>query len=120
MFHAEEIELFALEEQFETAAADPALTPSARYEQMHAALQRMHFVVMSGYRISPCLGAHLADLCLDYLAREDLAPAVVRDAFARHSRSGSIINLHQHLLDSELRRTVVRLSSRAPALTASN
>lgn len=115
MFHEEENALFALEEEFENAATDPALTAGARLDAMQAILMRMQTTVLSGFRTHPQLGAHLADLALDYLAREDLAPTVVRAAFAR-SVPPTAIPLHGRLLEIELRRTVARIQRSAPAL----
>jgi hypothetical protein len=115
MITHEENELFALEEEFEQAAADPKLSATARYNAMHAVLDKMHCVVQSGFCASPVLGAHLADLCLDYLAREDLAPHVVKQAFNQNAKAAS---LHERMLQNEIRRTVTRLSGRMPVLTA--
>lgn len=108
MFHKEETALFALEEQFEKAATDPALGAAARFEEMQAALQRMQAVVMAGFRVSPLLGEHLAELALDYLAREDLAPTVVQSALVRAPEARA--------LNNEVRRAVIRLSNSSPAL----
>ena len=117
MITNEENELFALEEEFEKAAADPRLSATARYDAMHAVLDKMHCVVMSGYGTSPVIGAHLTDLALDYLAREDLAPHVVRQAF-NASASARTASLHERMLNNEIRRTVTRLNGRLPLMSA--
>ncbi|MBU0859260.1 MAG: hypothetical protein KJ667_04935 [Alphaproteobacteria bacterium] len=114
MFHEEEIALFALEEQFEQAATNPALTATARMQEMQAVLERMQATVMAGFRVDPLLGEHLADLALDYLAREDLAPLVVKNAFAR--ATDGVVPMHGRLLHNEVRRAVVRISNSSPAL----
>lgn len=115
MMKQQEQELFALEEEFERVATDRALGAKARYDAMHAVLDRMQCVVMTGFCKNPVIGAHLAELCLDYLAREDLAPHVVSQAFNASARTA---NLHERMLQNEIRRTVTRLNGRMPALTA--
>lgn len=116
MFEKEEIALFALEELFEKVAADPALNDAARLRALQNVLQSMHGTVQAGFRHSPVLGAHLTDLALDYLAREDLAPSVVKTAFNKHA--AGVLNLNQRILQRQIDKTVREISSSLPYLAA--
>lgn len=106
---------FELELQFEAAAENAALTPAQRQQEMQAVLERMFTNVMAGYRICPALGARLSDITLDYLKREDVGLDVVRKAFNRASGS-KVANIYEHLLLSEIRRTVARIENYRPAM----
>lgn len=110
----EEKKLFALEEQFEAVAKNTALTPHAKREEMRALIERMQAVALEGFRVDPELGAHLAETCLDYLDRDDLAPRFVDEAFGIFSPSASVHYLHADSLKMELRRVTRRLSARVP------
>ena len=114
----EELALFELEIQFEEAAADPRLTAAERQQQMQAVLERMHATVMTGYRVNAYVGQHLASLALDYLGREDVGVAVVKNAFNRSSNSSRVVGLYEHMMLSEMRRTVARIEGYKPAKVA--
>lgn len=115
MFAKHDLVQFELEHQFEAAAANTALTAVERQQEMQAVLERMFANVMTGYRVSPALGQHLAEITLDYLKREDVGLEVVRHAFNRSS-SSKIASIYEHLLLSEMRRTVARIENYRPAL----
>lgn len=116
MFAKYDLVQFELEHQFEAAATNTALTAAARQQEMQAVLERMFANVMTGYRVSPALGQHLAEITLDYLKREDVGLDVVRSAFNRSSGSSKIASIYEHLLMSEMRRTVARIENYRPAM----
>lgn len=115
MFDKEDLAQFELEIQFEAAAANTTLTAAARQQEMQAVLERMFANVMAGYRANPALGQHLAEITLDYLKREDVGVDVVRKAFNRSSGS-KIASIYEHLLLSEMRRTVARIENYRPVM----
>ena len=115
MFSKEDLVQFELEFQFESAAANTALTAAARQQEMQAVLERMFANVMAGYRVNPALGQHLAEITLDYLKREDVGVDVVRRAFNNNSGS-KIATIYEHLLMNEMRRTVARIENFRPAM----
>jgi hypothetical protein len=110
-----DIAQFELELQFEAAAENFALSPAQRQQEMQAVLERMFANVMAGYRLSPALGRRLSDITLDYLKREDVGVEVVRKAFNRASGS-KVANIYEHLLLSEMRRTVARIENYRPTM----
>lgn len=113
----EEKAQFALEMQFEQAAACPLLTPRERQQQMQAVVERMFANVMTAYRTDPRLGAHMADVTLDYLAREDVGVSLAKQAF-NTDRGARVVGIYERQLLNEMRRTVARIENYRPATTA--
>lgn len=105
--------LFALELQFEQAASCPRLSARDRQQEMQAVVERMFANVMAAYRTDARVGAHLAELALDYLAREDVAVDVVKNAFNRHG-STKVVAIYEQMLLNEMRRTVARIENHRP------
>lgn len=115
MFKTEEKALFALEEKFEDAASDPLLSSFQRLLKMQEAVRAMQTVVLQGFAVDHRLGQHLAELALDYLEREDVAPETVTQAFAAARATES---LHGHLMHGTLSHAVRTIQNRvAPALS---